>query len=151
MQVMVEVSHRVQHAVNVMRNGKGGGALGVAREGAIEVALVNRRDPGSCHGSRQIGGRQDDDPALDVLGFKLTDQFGQDNLAFVLVAMVAGHQEHGGSGAIANHRDGDGKGAISGAGDRVRQVQPAHLLALAVIVDIGKNQAGIGHGSAPVN
>ena len=40
-------------------------AVGVAGEGAVEVAVVDRRDPPARDGGGEVGRRQDDDAALD--------------------------------------------------------------------------------------
>jgi len=89
MQVEPGVALRHQHLVDVVRDLPGGRAVGVAGEGAIEIAGVERRDACPRHRRRQVGRRQDQDPALDVGGLELADQAHERDLAFVLVAVVA--------------------------------------------------------------
>ena len=142
----MNVGHRVQHRVDVVRNGKGDGAVRVAGEGPVQVALIDRRDAGASHGRGQVGRRHDDEPAADGLGVECVDQAAQRNLPFVFVAMIAGHQKSGRAGTVADDRDRNGNIAVGRARHRVRILQPAVLTAVFLIVDTGPDLGGGTHG-----
>ena len=145
MQVVVVVRHRVQDAVDVVRNGPGRRAMRVARKGTVQIALVDRRHPRAGHGGGHVGGRQDDHPAFDMGRLQGPDQLGQNDLPLVFVTVVARHQEHRGPLAVAHHTDRNGERAIGRARHRMRQMEPIDLFAVALVVDIGKNHGGICH------
>src|SRR5262249_53406639 len=68
------------------------------------------------------------------------------DLALVLVAVVAGHQQHARPIAVADAGCGDRDPAIGGAVHRMRQAEETYLFAVLVEVDIGGDAAGrFGH------
>ena len=142
MQIDQIVAIGQQHRFDVMRDDRRRRAIGVAGERAVEVALVDRRgaQPGMRGGI--VRHRQDDDAALDVLGLERAGQFRQRHLAFVLVAMIARHQQHARTVAIldADHRD--RQPAIGGAVHRMGQPQEAGLLAVLGKIERGRDTAG---------
>ena len=145
MVVVERVRHGEQHGVDIVGDGPGRAALGIVREGAVEVAAVDRRDAGAGHGGRQVGGGQGDDAALHHGRVDLADEARQRDLPLVLVAVIAGHEEDGPAAAALHTRGRDAQRAVGRARHRMGQRQPAHLLAVLLVVDVGPDQAR-GHG-----
>ena len=111
-------------------------AVGIARKAAIEVAAVDRRAAGTSHRRRQVGRRHDDQAAVDLRRVELADQVREDDLAFVLVAVVAGAEIERGPGAVADHADRDADPAIGRDVAGIRQLQVRDLL--AVLLEVHK-------------
>lgn len=65
----------------------------IARERAVEVAAVQRRAVLGGHNRRRIRHRQDCDATADCGRIEPADQLGQRQLALILVAVVASHQQ----------------------------------------------------------
>ena len=129
MQVDGDVGHRQQHRLDEMRDHLRRPAIGIAGEGAVEIALVDRRGAHAGHRRRVVGGGQDDDAALDVVGLEAPRQLHQRDLALVLVAVIAGDQQDGRTLAVLDAGDRHREPAIGRAMHRMRQAQKGRLLA----------------------
>ena len=105
MQIEPSRADRHENAVDIMSDLPGGRPIRLTREGAIEVAGIERRDPGARHSRRQIGRRHDNDAAADVGYIKVMDETSQSYLPFIFVAMVAGHHQDGRAVAVLDHGD----------------------------------------------
>ena len=146
----VEVDHDVgagdQLGFDEVGDLLGDGAHGVTGEEAVEVAVVNGGGAGAGDGGGEIGGGQEDDPALDRLGREGAGEVAEGDLAFVFVAVGAGDEECGRAFAVVEDDDWDGDVAVGGAVDGVEEADEAALGALLVEVDFG-DQGGL-HGAS---
>ena len=148
MQVDVEVVPRHQHGLDIVRDGPGQAAQRLADEGAVQVALVDRRDPqpASAAGKFSIG-RMVSRP-FTSLASSCRSRVERIDLALVLVAVVAGGEQHAGAVAVDDLADRHRQPAVGRAVHGVRQAQVAQLLAGLVEVDLATD-GDLGHaGSA---
>jgi len=98
-------------------------------------------------GRRKVRHRQQDQLPADRLRLDLANQLRHDDLAFVFVAVVAGHHEHDRPFAVADRRDRNRQPAIRGAMHGMRQAQIARVLALRIEVDFAMDRISVGRGS----
>ncbi len=110
----------------------GDGAVGIAGEQPIEVALVDRRGTQTRHRGWKVGRRQDHQLALDVLGLERTDQVAEPDLALPFVAMGAGLHDDARARAVLDAHDRDRNPAIGRAVDRMGHAHEAGRLAFAI-------------------
>ena len=141
MEVEAVVEARQQGVLDPVGDLLGDGALGIAGIEAVEIAVVDRRGALAGHGGGEIGRRQDDQPALDILGLERAQKVAEADLAFPFVAMRARLQEHAGSVAVLEAHDGDRNPAIGRAMHRMRHAHEAVRLALGQKVDVGRQPA----------
>ena len=105
MQVEAILAARQEHAFDVVRDHLGRRAVGIAREAAVEIAVVDRRDAAAGHDRGIVRGREHDQPTVEQRRIERAHQLHQRDLALVFVAMVAGDQQH--RRAVAVGSDGD--------------------------------------------
>src|SRR5215469_9830829 len=141
MEIEDEIALRQQHALDVVGDLRGWAAIGIAREAAVEVALVERRGAHSGHRRREVRRRQDDDPAADLGGLEAADELAERDLALVLVAVVARHQQDSRALAVLDGSDWDRNPAISRPVNRIRQPDKTVLLAVPLEIDFGLKAA----------
>jgi len=123
-----------------------GCAMGIAGKSAIEIAVVQRRATASRHDRRCIGKRNNRDAATHVGGRQQPSQSRQRDLAFILVAVIAGHEQQAWAVAVAHANQGNLYLKIRRTIDRERNRQIVHRLAVGIQVKVVKN-AGM-HGAA---
>ena len=112
---------------------------GVAGKRAIEVALVDRRGAraGGSAAGKFADVRKINRPRTS-LASSARSSVRVGDLALVLVAVIAGHQQHARTRAVADAGDRDRDPAIGRTVHRMRQAQEADLLAVAVEVDFAR-------------
>ena len=145
MKIKTVVEAGQQHMLDPVSQLRRDRALGVARESAVEVALVNRRGPQTGHGRREIDRGQNDQPALDVRWLQIADQVAEPNLALPLVAMVTSHHQDAGSFAILDARDRYRNPAIGRTLHRVRNPHKAAGLARGMQINVCAKGAACRH------
>ena len=140
-QVDRRVHVRQDVAVDKMRQHLGESTGRVAGETAVEVAPVDRRHTRAVERRRNVDHRQQDQAALDLLGFKRLRQPRDGDLALVFVAMyTAGQQQRGAAAVLENvNRNFDHAPARGVA--RLRRAQITGLPARLVEVDVATNAA----------
>ena len=145
MQVAEDVRERHEFVFDVVRDLLGNGAVRIAGEDAVEVEVVDRGDAAAGHGGGVVGRGEQDDPAGDVGRFEGFGEIAEGDLAFILVAVVAGHEEGGRASPIADHHDGDGDEAVGRGMGGVKEAEVAVLDAVFVEIDLGEDAGDAGH------
>ena len=145
MQVEERIGARIDVVGDEGRDLRRDRAAGVAREGAVEVEAVDRRDALAGHDRVDVVCRHQDEPALDAAGIELADQLADRDLPFVFVAVIAGFEHHGRPAAVRDHGERDARHAPGVVVRRVRDHQEPDLLPGAVEVDGGEGR-GRPHG-----
>ena len=125
MQIQGRIAHREQHRRHVVCNREGRRAARISRIRPVHVAAVNRGHPRVLDHGRIVEGRHDDQPAMHPLGIELSDQPPRDDLSFVLVTVIAGGDQRGGSLSTADARDRHGDESIGVAVVRMLDLEPA--------------------------
>ena len=108
------------------------GAQPVAREDAVEVAAVDRREAAGGDHGLEIEAGDDDDEAIDGVGIEVPRGLHERDRPFVFVAMDAARQQIPGAIAIAHHDDGNHLGAVGRALGGIRRDQIAIPFAVTV-------------------
>jgi hypothetical protein len=143
-----EIAARQQFAFDVIGDLRRRSAGRVAGKAAVQIAGVKRRGAGAGHRGREVRRRQDDDMTADFGRIESADQPAESDLAFVLVAVIAGHQQDARAFAIAAGvaylGDRDRHPAVRGAVNRIWQAEKAGLLAIAIEIDLGGKAAPHG-------
>jgi len=135
----IDLVASIDRIFNTWNNTHGPGcAVGVAREGPVEIALVDRRGAAARHGGGEVGRGQDNQPAPDVPGLDAADQVAEPDLAFPFVAMVTGHQHQARAVAVANPADRHLDLVVGRAVDRIGEAEEADLLAVFGPGDVGE-------------
>ena len=80
-------------------------AVPSAREGAVEIDLVDRRHAGACQHRRQIERRQQDQAAVQLGGLEAAREFAERDRSLVFVAVHAAGAQQRRSGAALDHDD----------------------------------------------
>ena len=108
----------------------------------VHVAAVDRGHSRVLDDRRVVQRRKHDQPPVHALRVELSDQSLCDDLAFVLVAVVAGAHQRGGSATVADAGDRHGDDPVGVAVVRVPDLEPAHpasgRLEIDAAVDAGR-------------
>ena len=108
MDVEGEIRQRQQPGVEDPGDLLGRPAGGIARQRAVEVCAVDLGNPGSFPHRQHVQRGEDDDPAADAARIQRADEFVEQDLALVFVAVGAGGQQDG--GPVRAGQQGDGHG-----------------------------------------
>ena len=105
----MQIDHRValgdEVALQPVGNHSRGGATGIAREGAVEVAAIKRRAAQTGAKGRGIGSRHQDQPAGHIFGPQIAREAHDGRRPLIFVAMHAAQHQNGGPGPTRNGDD----------------------------------------------
>ena len=136
-----DVHMRQDHAVDEMRQHLRERAARIAREAAVHVAVVDRRQARVVEHRRDVDGRHHDDAALDRRRIERPREARDRDLALVFVAMDAAGEQDGRPVAVLHQDDRDLDRAPAGRVARQRRAQIARLAPRLVEIDVAADPA----------
>jgi hypothetical protein len=113
-QVQNQIEFRKKDVLDVVRDHLRRRAVRIAGKRAIEISIVEGRVSAPFQDRGKICPTEDRHAPAYVLGPQLASQFQQRDLAFVLVAVIAGYEQRSGARTILDIDDWNLNPAIGG-------------------------------------
>src|SRR5665213_2018621 len=135
MEIEISIAERHDDVADVSRNLLRDCSRLVTRKGPIEVEAINRRRATTGVYRRRVDGGQEDQPSIDLGRIEFADHLAERDRTLIFVAVIASLEDRRRAIAVLDDRYWDARRTPGIFMRRMRDIDEADLLAVAVEIN----------------